>query len=64
MAPPGLLRRPSVFGAGGEVLKLPRALHDAIAADADGVWAAFRRDFDGALFVDLKRQLVRSPQAA
>jgi len=33
-------------------------------ADAAGGRAAFRADFEGALFVDLKRELVRGRQAA
>ena len=53
----------SYDGATGEIMKLPRPLHDEIAADADGAWKSFRGDFDGALFVDLKRLLVRGRQA-
>jgi hypothetical protein len=54
----------SYDGAAGEVLSAPRALHDQIAADAGGAWAPLRASFDGALFVDLKRHLVRGRQAA
>ena len=54
----------SYDGAAGDVLSAPRALHDQIVADAAGGWAAFRAGFEGALFVDLKRELVRGRQAA
>jgi len=54
----------SYDGAAGDVLSAPRALHDQIVADAAAGWAAFRAGFEGALFVDLKRELVRGRQAA
>lgn len=54
----------SYDGATAEVLKVPRALHDEIVADAGGGWAAFRAGFDAAFFVDLKRNLVPGRQAA
>jgi hypothetical protein len=54
----------SYDGAAGDVLSAPRALHDQIAADSGGGWAAFRAGFDDALFVDLKRELVPGRKAA
>lgn len=53
----------SYDGAPGDAVKLPRKLHDGIAADAQGAWASFLAPFEGALFVDLKRQLVRGKAA-
>ncbi len=55
----------SYDGAAGAVVSAPRALHDKIAAGAanDG-WSAFRAGFEGSLFVDLKRELVRPRKAA
>jgi len=47
------------------VLSAPRALHDKIAVRQDGDgWDAFRAGFEGALFVDLKRELVTTQRAA
>jgi hypothetical protein len=55
----------SYDGAAGPVFSLPRALHDKIAAREEGDgWDAFRAGFEGALFVDLKRELVKRRQAA
>ena len=55
----------SYDGAAGSVLAAPRALHDKVAAGQAGDgWEAFRAGFEGALFVDLKRELVRAKQAA
>ena len=54
----------SFDGAEGDAVLVPRSLHDAVVADADGAWAGLRREFDGALFVDLNRKLVRQAQAA
>ncbi|MEO5881508.1 MAG: CpXC domain-containing protein [Caldimonas sp.] len=54
----------SYDGAAGEVLSAPRALHDQIAADTGEGWAPFRAGFEGALFVDLKRDLVPGREAA
>ena len=45
----------------GEMLAVPRALHDEVLADEDGDWFAFKSDFDGALYVDLNRMLVEQP---
>jgi hypothetical protein len=42
----------------GEVVGVPRALHDSVVADPDGAWAPFKARYDGALFVDLGRDLV------
>jgi hypothetical protein len=55
----------SYDGLAGAVLSVPRALHDKVAAgtDDDG-WAAFRTGFEGALFVDIKRELVPGRKAA
>ena len=49
--------RPADSGI-GEMLGVPRSLYDEIAADAKGAWAAWRESYDGALFVDLNRELV------
>lgn len=54
----------SYDGATGDVLSAPRALHDSIATDGGDGWAAFRAGFEGALFVDLKRELVPGRRAA
>ena len=40
------------------MLGVPPSLYDEIAADAKGAWAEWRESFDGALFVDLNRELV------
>jgi len=45
----------------GEMVALPRSLHDEIVADEDGDWYDFKSDFDGALYVDLNRVLVDQP---
>lgn len=45
----------------GEMIAVPRTLHDEIVADEDGDWYAFKADFDGALYVDLNRMLVEQP---
>ena len=45
----------------GEMVALPRSLHDEILADEDGDWYGFKSDFDGALYVDLNRVLVDQP---
>ncbi len=45
----------------GEMLALPRSLHDEIVADEDGDWYAFKSDFEGAFYVDLNRELVPQP---
>lgn len=45
----------------GDMLALPRSLHDEIVADEDGDWFDFKSDFDGALYVDLNRVLVDQP---
>lgn len=42
----------------GEILAVPRSLHDEIVADEDGDWSSFKSDYEGALFVDLNRMLV------
>lgn len=52
--------RPADSGI-GEMLGVPRSLYDEIAADARGAWAEWREGFDGALFVDLNRDLVQQP---
>ena len=55
----------SYDGLAGTVLSVPRALHDKVAAgSADDGWAVFRAGFEGALFVDLKRELIRPRRAA
>jgi hypothetical protein len=55
----------SYDGAAGPVLAAPRALHDKVAARAPGDgWEAFRAGFEGALFVDLKRELTPKRKAA
>ena len=55
----------SYDGAAGPVLSVPRALHDRIAVREEGDgWDAFRAGFDGALFVDLKRELTPKRKAA
>jgi ribosomal protein S27E len=54
----------SYDGAEGEAVNVPRSLHDKVLADVDGAWAGFRRDFDGALFVDLNRMLLPPLPAA
>lgn len=54
----------SYDGAAGDALVVPRALHDEIAADAQGGWAEFRAGFADALFVDLKRQLLPRKEVA
>lgn len=48
----------SYDGREGSAFAVPRSELDAIAADASGAWAAFRRGFEGALFVDLNRTLL------
>ena len=48
----------SYDGREGGAFTVPRSELDAIAADASGAWAAFRRGFEGALFVDLNRTLL------
>ena len=45
----------------GEMVALPRSLHDEIVVDEDGDWYDFKSDFDGALYVDLNRVLVDQP---
>ncbi|MEP7301088.1 MAG: CpXC domain-containing protein [Caldimonas sp.] len=45
----------------GEMLAMPRSLHDEVVADEDGDWFSFKSDFDGALYVDLNRMLVTQP---
>ncbi|MGZ5155355.1 MAG: CpXC domain-containing protein [Caldimonas sp.] len=45
----------------GEMIAMPRTLHDEIAADEDGDWYGFKTDFEGALYVDLNRMLVAQP---
>jgi hypothetical protein len=45
----------------GEMLAMPRSLHDEIAADEDGDWFAFKSGFDDAFYVDLNRELVPQP---
>lgn len=47
--------------ATGDILAVPRSLHDEIAEDVDGEWFAFKSDYEGALFVDLNRVLVTQP---
>ena len=42
----------------GEWIAVSRALHDEIVADDDGQWQLFKTGFDGALFVDLARDLL------
>lgn len=42
----------------GEMIAMPRLLHDDIVADEDGDWYAFKADFDDALYIDLNRILV------
>ena len=55
----------SYDGAAGPVLAAPRALHDKVARREDGDgWEAFRAGFEGALFVDLKRELTPKRKAA
>ena len=55
----------SYDGAAGPVFSVPRALHDRIAAREEGDgWDAFRAGFEGALFVDLKRELTPKRKAA
>lgn len=55
----------SYDGVAGTVLSAPRALHDKIAVRQEGDgWDAFRAGFEGALFVDLKRELVKRREAA
>jgi hypothetical protein len=55
----------SYDGAAGPVLAIPRELHDRIAAREEGDgWDAFRAGFEGALFVDLKRELQPKRKAA
>jgi CpXC protein len=49
--------RPADSGI-GEMLGVPRSLYDDIAADRAGAWADWRESYDGALFVDLNRELV------
>jgi hypothetical protein len=44
---------------------VPRELHDRIAVREEGDgWDAFRAGFEGALFVDLKRELTPKRKAA
>lgn len=45
----------------GDMIALPRSLHDEVLADEDGDWYSFKSDFDGALYVDLNRMLVTRP---
>jgi hypothetical protein len=54
----------SYDSAEGDVLAVPRSAYDAASDDAAGDWAALRREFDGALFVDLKRLLITGRRAA
>ena len=42
----------------GDVVGVPRSVHDAVVADADGAWAPFKARYADALFVDLGRDLV------
>jgi len=48
-------------GEAGEKLAVSRSLHDEIAADEAGDWFEFKRDYEGAFFVDLNRMLVTQP---
>lgn len=43
------------------MLTVPRSLHDEIAADDAGDWFEFKRDYEGAFFVDLDRMLITQP---
>ncbi|MEO7057655.1 MAG: CpXC domain-containing protein [Caldimonas sp.] len=45
----------------GEIVAVPKSLHDEIVADEEGDWSDFKRDYEGALFVDLNRLLVSQP---
>ena len=42
----------------GDWMAMPRALHDEVVADHDRRWPSFKSGFDGALFVDLARDLL------
>lgn len=48
----------SYDGREGDAFAVPRSECNAIAADEHGAWAAFRRGFETALFVDLNRTLL------
>ena len=48
-------------GEVGEKLAVSRSLHDEIAADEAGDYDEFKRDYEGALFVDLGRMLITQP---
>jgi hypothetical protein len=54
----------SYDGTAGDALMMPRELYDEVSADAAGGWAGLRQEFDGALFVDLKRMLLKQTSAA
>ena len=54
----------SYDSAEGDAVSLPRSDYDKIAAELDGTWASLRREFDGALFVDLNRMLAKVRKAA
>ena len=48
-------------GEAGETLAVSRSLHDEIAADEAGDYFEFKRDYEGAFFVDLNRMLITQP---
>jgi hypothetical protein len=48
-------------GEAGEKLAVSRSLHDEVAADEAGDYHDFKRDYEGALFVDLDRMLITQP---
>ena len=45
----------------GDMLAMPRSLHDEIVADEEGDWFSLKSDFDGAFYVDINRVLVPQP---
>lgn len=45
----------------GEMIAMPRTLHDEIAADEEGDWFSFKNDFADAYYVDLNRILIAQP---